>query len=129
MKVQSAFMKFIKYKKIYMKGGKYMDKEKKLGLPLLIALGIGSMIGGGIFNSPTDLIGKANPQAVIIAWIIGGIGIIFLALVFQLLAIKDPNSQVEYSHMLRKDLVILPDSIQHGVTGLVHGLEMLHSLF
>lgn len=68
-----------------------MDKEKKLGFALLVALGIGSMIGGGIFNSPTDLIGKANPQAVIIAWAVGGIGVIFLALVFQLLAYKKPE--------------------------------------
>ncbi|MBW9159745.1 basic amino acid/polyamine antiporter, partial [Clostridium tagluense] len=67
------------------------DNDKKLGLSLLVALGVGSMIGGGIFNSPTDLIGKANPQATIIAWIIGGLGVAFLALVFQLLANKRPE--------------------------------------
>lgn len=68
-----------------------MGNEKKMGLGLLVALGIGSMIGGGIFNSPTDLIGKANPQATLIAWLIGGIGIVCLALVFQMLANKRPN--------------------------------------
>ncbi|SKA80032.1 arginine:ornithine antiporter, APA family [Caloramator quimbayensis] len=68
-----------------------MKNEKKMGLALLVALGIGSMIGGGIFNSPTDLIGKANPQATLIAWAIGGIGIICLALVFQMLANKRPE--------------------------------------
>jgi arginine:ornithine antiporter / lysine permease len=68
-----------------------MVNDKKLGLGLLIALGIGSMIGGGIFNSPTDLIGKANPQATLIAWAIGGIGVICLALVFQMLANKKPE--------------------------------------
>jgi arginine:ornithine antiporter / lysine permease len=65
-----------------------MANEKKMGLGLLVALGIGSMIGGGIFNSPTDLIGKANPQTTLIAWLIGGVGIICLALVFQMLANK-----------------------------------------
>lgn len=65
--------------------------EKKLGLILLIALGVGSMIGGGIFNSPTDLIGKANPEAAIIAWLIGGAGVIFLALVFQMLSNLKPD--------------------------------------
>ena len=40
---------------------------KKLGLGVLIALGIGSIIGGGVFNSPTDLITKSNPQAVALA--------------------------------------------------------------
>jgi arginine:ornithine antiporter / lysine permease len=68
-----------------------MEKDKKLGLSLLVLLGIGSMIGGGIFNSPTDLIGKANPQANLISWIIGGMGIVSLALVFQMLANKRPE--------------------------------------
>lgn len=68
-----------------------MDGDKKLGLSLLVALGVGSMIGGGIFNSPTDLISNTNPQAVLLSWTIGGIGVIFLALVFQLLANKRPK--------------------------------------
>lgn len=68
-----------------------MSDNKKMGLGLLVALGIGSMIGGGIFNSPTDLISKANPQATLIAWLIGGVGIVCLALVFQMLANKRPN--------------------------------------
>lgn len=68
-----------------------MEKDKKLGLSLLVALGVGSMIGGGIFNSPTDLIGKANPKAAIIAWIVGGFGVTMLALVFQLLANRRPE--------------------------------------
>lgn len=68
-----------------------MSKDRKMGLGLLVALGIGSMIGGGIFNSPTDLITSANPQATLIAWAIGGFGVIMLALVFQLLANKRPD--------------------------------------
>ncbi|RDB61614.1 arginine:ornithine antiporter [Gordonibacter sp. 28C] len=65
--------------------------EKKLGLLALVALGVGSMIGSGVFNSPTDLIGVANPQAILIAWGIGGVGVICLALVFRLLADKRPE--------------------------------------
>ncbi|CAM2759339.1 basic amino acid/polyamine antiporter [Hathewaya histolytica] len=67
-----------------------MEKQEnnKLGLLMLVLLGIGSMIGGGIFNSPTDLIKQGNPQAVLIGWIVGGIGVISLALVFNLLANK-----------------------------------------
>lgn len=68
-----------------------MSKDKKMGLWLLVALGIGSMIGGGIFNSPTDLISSANPQATLIAWGIGGFGVIMLALIFQMLANKRPD--------------------------------------
>ncbi|MEG0006388.1 MAG: amino acid permease, partial [Clostridium sp.] len=68
-----------------------MSNDKKMGLGLLVALGIGSMIGGGIFNSPTDLITSANPQATLIAWAIGGFGVIMLALIFQMLANKRPD--------------------------------------
>jgi arginine:ornithine antiporter/lysine permease len=67
------------------------NKDKKLGLFLMIGLGIGSMIGAGIFNSPTDLISIANPQATMIAWIIGGFGVFMLALVFQMLSYKRPD--------------------------------------
>ncbi len=66
-------------------------KEKKLGLLLLVALGIGSMIGGGIFNSPTDLIRNANPLASVMAWGIGGFGVLCLVLVFQDLATRRPE--------------------------------------
>lgn len=65
--------------------------SKKLGLFLLIALGVGSMIAGGIFNSPTDLISKANPMAIILAWAIGGFGVLMLAFVFQMLSERKPE--------------------------------------
>lgn len=68
-----------------------MKENDKLGLSMLVLIGMGSMIGGGIFNSPTDLINLANPQSVVIAWIIGGIGIIALAMVFNMLANKKPE--------------------------------------
>ncbi|MCD7135102.1 amino acid permease [Limosilactobacillus rudii] len=66
-------------------------KEKKLNLFLLITLIVGTIIGGGIFNSPTDLILKANPLASLIAWLIGGLGILMLVLVFYKLSIIKPE--------------------------------------
>ena len=65
--------------------------DKKLGLIPLAALGVGSMIGSGVFNSPTDLVSVANPQAIVLAWIIGGFGVICLAMVFKLLARDRPQ--------------------------------------
>ena len=65
--------------------------QKNLGLFLLTALAVSSMIGGGIFNSPTDLIGNANPLTTLIAWGIGGIGVLSLVLVFQDLAVRKPE--------------------------------------
>jgi arginine:ornithine antiporter/lysine permease len=67
------------------------QKDDKLGLWLLVFVGIGSMIGSGIFNSPKDLIHVANPQSTLIAWIIGGLGALMLAFVFIFLANRKPN--------------------------------------
>lgn len=67
------------------------QKDDKLGLWLLVFVGIGSMIGSGIFNSPKDLIHVANPQSALIAWIIGGLGALMLAFVFIFLANRKPN--------------------------------------
>jgi arginine:ornithine antiporter/lysine permease len=66
-------------------------KEEKLGLFSLIALVVGSMIGGGAFNLPSDMAAGANSGAVIIGWTITGIGMIALALAYQNLALRKPE--------------------------------------
>ena len=66
-------------------------QQKQLGVVLLTALAVSSMIGGGIFNSPTDLIANANPWPTLIAWGIGGLGVFALVLVFQDLALRQPE--------------------------------------
>jgi len=65
--------------------------DEKLGLWLLVAVAIGSMIGSGIFNSPKDLIGVANPHGAMLTWAIGGFGALMLALVFTYLASRKPE--------------------------------------
>jgi len=67
------------------------EKGKKLGFWLLVFIGLGSMIGSGIFNSPKDLIQVANPQANLLAWGLGGVGALMLALVFVYLSVKKPE--------------------------------------
>ncbi len=68
-----------------------LEKDKKLGLWLLVFIALGSMIGAGIFNSPKDLISVANPLGTMLAWIIGGFGALMLALVFIYLAASKPD--------------------------------------
>lgn len=68
-----------------------MNKDKKLSIWLLVFIGIGSMIGSGIFNSPKDLIAVSNPQGAMITWLIGGLGALMLALVFVYLSHKRPE--------------------------------------
>lgn len=68
-----------------------METDKKLGLFLLIALVVGSMIGGGAFNLASDMAIGANAGAIIIGWVITGVGIITLGLAFQNLTMRRPD--------------------------------------
>jgi arginine:ornithine antiporter / lysine permease len=63
----------------------------KLTLLPLIALVVGSMIGGGVFNLPSDMSRSASPGAIIIGWVITGIGMLMLAFVYQNLAVRKPD--------------------------------------
>ncbi len=56
--------------------------NKKIGLLSLTALVLSSMIGSGIFSLPQNMAEVAGVQALVIGWIITGIGIIFLGLSF-----------------------------------------------
>lgn len=66
-------------------------KMRKLSLLPLTALVIGSMIGGGVFSLPQNMAAGAGAGAVLIGWVITGIGMIALAFVYQGLAIRKPD--------------------------------------
>jgi arginine:ornithine antiporter / lysine permease len=59
-----------------------------LGLPALTALVVGSMIGGGVFSLPQNMARGASPGAVIIGWLITGVGMLALALVYRNLSTR-----------------------------------------
>ena len=65
--------------------------SQKLTLLPLIALVMGSMIGGGVFNLPSDMSRGASPGAILIGWIITGVGMLMLAFVYQSLAVRKPE--------------------------------------
>src|SRR3990167_7166522 len=58
----------------------------KLRLAALIALVVGSMIGGGIFSLPQNMAASAGAGAILIGWAITAVGMLTLAFVFQSLA-------------------------------------------
>lgn len=66
-------------------------QKKGIGLMTLIALVVSSSIGAGIFALSSDVATVAAPGAVMIAWLIVGIGILALALSFSNLVIKRPD--------------------------------------
>lgn len=63
-----------------------MEEKGKLGLWGLVAIVFGSVIGGSIFNIAQNMAHGAALGAVIAAWIVTGLGILFLVLTFQRLA-------------------------------------------
>lgn len=70
-----------------------MDQnEKKLGVLALAALVVSAMIGGGIYSLPQNMSQSASAAAVIVAWIITGCGIFFLANSFRILSTAKPEA-------------------------------------
>ncbi len=63
-------------------------QNKQLTLSLLIVLGIGAMIGLGVFNIPSELAAEASAGVIIISWVINIIGIFSIVCVFRILSRK-----------------------------------------
>lgn len=52
---------------------------------------IGSMLGGGVFNLPSSISQSAGVVASLLAWLITGVGVFFIAKVFQTLSKEEPG--------------------------------------
>ena len=63
----------------------------RLPLSLLVALVVGSIIGSGIFGLPQNMAAGAGAGAILIGWLITGVGMLTLALVYQSLAMRKPD--------------------------------------
>lgn len=63
----------------------------RLGLNALIALVVGSMIGGGVFSLPQNMASGAASAAVLIGWLNTAVGILVLAFVYHGLSRRKPN--------------------------------------
>jgi hypothetical protein len=63
----------------------------KVGLIALTLLVISAMVGGGVFNLPQNMAQSASLVAVLLAWLISGLGVFFLARTFQALADVKPE--------------------------------------
>ncbi|MFO7663683.1 MAG: arginine-ornithine antiporter [Chloroflexota bacterium] len=62
-----------------------------LGLGLMVALVVGSTIGSGIFGLPQNMAAGAGAGAILIGWVITGVGMLMLAFVYQMLALRKPD--------------------------------------
>jgi len=67
------------------------DQTKKVGFLGLTAIVVGSMVGGGVFNLPSNMAEGAALGAVVIAWLITGVGMFFLVQTFKTLSDNRPD--------------------------------------
>ena len=72
-------------------GSSAQDSSKKVGLIGLVGIVISAMIGGGIYNLPQNMAADASAGAIIIAWVVTGIGIWFIANTFRILSAARPE--------------------------------------
>ena len=70
---------------------KSVQSSGQLGVWALAAIVISSMIGGGIYSLPQNMAAGASAGAVLLAWIITGIGVYFIANTFRILSSAKPN--------------------------------------
>lgn len=68
------------------------DNKKKLGVIALAAIVVSAMVGGGIFSLPQNMAQDAALMAVIVAWIITGVGMYFIANTFRVLSDARPDA-------------------------------------
>ncbi|WP_297633323.1 amino acid permease [uncultured Clostridium sp.] len=72
--------------------------KKDIGIFIATALVAGNMMGSGIFMLPSSLAAVAGPGSTLLAWILTGIGSIFLALSFAKLGSKIPKTGGPYEY-------------------------------
>jgi arginine:ornithine antiporter / lysine permease len=64
--------------------------DSRLGLNLMVALVVGSIIGSGIFGLPQNMAAGAGAGAILIGWLVTGLGMLSLALLYQMMALRKP---------------------------------------
>lgn len=62
-----------------------------LGVWALAAIVVSSMIGGGIYSLPQNMAAGASVGAVLLAWLITGVGVYFIANTFRILSAAKPD--------------------------------------
>jgi len=84
------------------------ESQGTLGLGLLVALVTGSIIGSGIFGLPQNMAAGAGAGAILIGWLVTGVGMLVLARVYQMLALRKPeldNGIYAYAHALSGEYI------------------------
>gem|GEM_PF-629014 len=107
-------------------------EPKRLSLSLLIALVVGSMIGSGIFSLPQNMAASAGAAAILIGWLITGIGMLSLALVYQTLSNRQPaldNGVFAYARALGGEYLSFNSAWGYWISAWIGNVSYLVILF
>jgi arginine:ornithine antiporter/lysine permease len=107
-------------------------ESKRLSLSLLIALVVGSMIGSGIFNLPQNMAATAGAGAILIGWLITGVGMLSLALVYQTLSNREPtldNGAFAYARALGGEYLSFNSAWGYWISAWIGNVSYLVILF
>ena len=103
-----------------------------LGLGLLIALVVGSILGSGIFGLPQNMASGSGAGAIVIGWTISGLGMLMLAFVYQMLASRKPelnNGVFAYARALSGEYVGFNSAWGYWVSAWIGNVGYLVSAF
>lgn len=104
----------------------------KLGLTLLVALVVGSIIGSGIFGLPQNMAAGAGAGAILIGWTVTGIGMLLLVRVYQMLSMRKPeldNGVYAYARALSGEYVGFNSAWGYWVSAWVGNVGYLVAAF
>jgi arginine:ornithine antiporter/lysine permease len=112
--------------------GKTASPSARVGFGLLVALVVGSVVGSGIFSLPQNMASGAAAGPVLIAWLISGLGMLALALVYQMLALRKPeldNGVYAYARALSGDYMGFNSAWGYWVSAWVGNVGYLVAAF
>lgn len=106
--------------------------KKSFSLGTLTAMVVGSMVGGGIFALPQAMSEHAAPIPILIGWLITGLGMLCLALVFQSLSMRRPELDAGvyiYAKVAFGDYIGFCSAIGYWVSAVIGNVSYLVLLF
>ncbi len=68
-----------------------VSAPQRLTLTTMAAMVVGSMVGAGVFSLPRRFAQETGVVGALIAWLVAGAGMLTLAFVFQVLAVRKPE--------------------------------------
>ena len=84
---------------------------QRLTFVTMTATVVGSMVGDGVFSLPRWFAEEAGILGAMIAWLVAGSGMLMMAFVFQMLAMRNP--ELDASGLRRGELRRVPRLVLH----------------